>query len=253
MLPSMRLGCDLDGVLADLHGAFVATAVELYPELDRAVIEAPEVGASPPDGHRRPSDEPASPISAGPPLEADLVVSPRQTDEIWRRLASAEDFWETLAEIEDGAIRRLATIADERRWEVIFLTSRPPTAGRTVQRQSQRWLERHGFVTPSVFVVNGSRGRIAEALDLDVVIDDRPDNCLDIVLESKAGAVLVWRGTQASVPVAARRLGISVAPSVARCLETLVEADRQNQDGSLVTRLRRLFGLRTASSALLRR
>ncbi len=73
---------------------------------------------------------------------------------------------------------------------MIFLTSRPQTSGRTVQRQSQRWLERHGFVMPSVFVVHGSRGRIAEALDLDVVIDDRPDNCLDIVLESKAGAVL---------------------------------------------------------------
>lgn len=250
MLRSMRLGCDLDGVLADLHGAFVATAIELYPELDRTVIEAPEVGASPPDGHRRPLDEPAAP---GPVVEADLVVSPRQSDEIWGRLASVENFWETLDEIEDGAIRRLAAIAEERRWEVIFLTSRPQAAGRTVQRQSQRWLERKGFVMPSVFVVHGSRGCIAEALDLDVVIDDRPDNCLDIVLDSKAGAVLVWRGTQASVPASARRLGISVAPSVAKCLETLVEADRQGQDGSFVSRLRRLFGLRATSSALLRR
>jgi hypothetical protein len=246
----MRLGCDLDGVLADLHGAFVATALELYPELDRTVIEAPEVGASPPDGHRRATDEPVAP---GPPLEADLVVSPRQSDEIWQRLSSMVDFWETLEEIEEGAIRRLAAIAEERRWEVIFLTSRPQATGRTVQRQSQRWLERKGFAMPSVFVVHGSRGRIAEALDLDVVIDDRPDNCLDIVLESKAGAVLLWRGTQASVPASARRLGIAVAPSVANCFETLIEADRQGHDGALVSRLRRLFGLRTASSALLRR
>jgi len=244
----MRLGCDLDGVLADLHGAFVATALDLYPELDRRVIEAPEVGASPPHGHRRQTDQPAAP---GPPLEGDFVVSSRQSDEIWGRLASAEHFWETLGEIEDGAIRRLAAIVEERRWEVIFLTSRPQAAGRTVQRQSQRWLERMGFAMPSVFVVHGSRGRIAEALDLDVVIDDRPDNCLDIVLESKAGAVLIWRGTQASVPVSARRLGISVCPNLEKCFETLIEADRQGRDG-LVARLRRLFGMRPAPSALRR-
>jgi hypothetical protein len=132
------------------------------------------------------------------------------------------------------------------------VTSRPPSTGRTVQRQSQRWLERHGFPLPSVFVVHGSRGRIAEALDLDVVIDDRPDNCLDVVLESRAGAVLVWRGAKAAVPASARRLGISVAPSVLDCLATIAEAER-SRDGTFVERLRRLFGLRPGASALLRR
>jgi hypothetical protein len=135
---------------------------------------------------------------------------------------------------------------------VIFLTSRPPSDGRTVQRQSQRWLERHGFPLPSVFVVHGSRGRIAEALELDVVIDDRPENCLDVVLESKAAAVLVWRGTQASVPSSARRMGISVAPSVMTCLSTIEEGER-TREGSLVERLRRLFGLRPAANAAGRR
>jgi hypothetical protein len=244
----MRLGCDLDGVLADLHGAFVSTALDLFPELDRSAIDAPTVGASPPVDH------PHTPAPETPPVpaESDFVVSPRHTDEIWRRFAGREDFWESLDEIESGAIRRLAAVADERRWEVIFLTSRPPCAGRTVQRQSQRWLERHGFSLPSVFVVHGSRGRIAESLDLDVVIDDRPENCLDVVLESKAGAVLVWRGAQANVPASARRLGIAVAPSVMKCIETLIEAER-TREGSFVERIRRLFGLRAGTSALLRR
>jgi hypothetical protein len=130
---------------------------------------------------------------------------------------------------------------------VIFLTSRPPSDGSSVQRQSQRWLERHGFPLPSVFVVHGSRGRIAEALELDVVIDDRPENCLDVVLESKAAAVLVWRGNQATVPASARRMGISVAPSVMACLGTIEEGER-SREGSLVERLRRLFGLRPAGA-----
>ena len=91
---------------------------------------------------------------------------------------------------------------------MLFITSRPSSAGRTVQRQSQRWLQRMGFPLPSVYVVHGSRGAVAQALNLDVVIDDRPDNCLDVVLGSKAGAVLIWRGPQEKVPVSARRLGI---------------------------------------------
>ena len=242
----MRLGCDLDGVLANLHGAFVSTAVELFPDLDRSAIEAPTFGASPPDPTRAPETPPVS------PSEPDIVVSPRQTDAIWRRLSSTGDFWETLEEIESGAISKLAELTEERRWEVIFLTSRPPSSGSTVQRQSQRWLERHGFPLPSVYVVHGSRGRIAEALELDVVIDDRPENCLDIVLESKAAAVLIWRTAQSGVPVSARRLGISVAPSVMACLDTIVEGER-SREGSLVERLRRLFGLRPSAGALQRR
>ena len=126
-------------------------------------------------------------------------------------------------------------------------------AGRTVQRQSQRWLDRHGFPHPSVYVVHSSRGRIADALQLDVVVDDRPDNCLDVVLESKAGAVLVWRGPQSTVPSSARRLGIAVVSTVGACLDALVQAQESDGEGGIIDRLRRLFGLRTRSASPLRR
>jgi hypothetical protein len=131
----------------------------------------------------------------------------------------------------------------------MFITSRPHSAGVTVQRQSQRWLQRMGFDMPSCFVVHGSRGRIAEALRLDVVVDDRPENCLDVVLESKAGAIMVWRGTKANVPVSARRLGIAVVSTVAAALDALVKAEEPGSEGGLLDRLRRLFGLRTGSSS----
>ena len=155
------------------------------------------------------------------------------------------DFWEGLDEIEAGAIARLAAFADEQRWEVLFITSRPRSAGRTVQRQSQRWLERCGFPLPSVYVVHGSRGRIAAALNLDVVFDDRPENCLDVVLELKAGGVLVWRGEAHTVPSSAKRLGIAVVPTVAACLDALLEADQSGQERGFLDRLRGLLGLRT--------
>jgi hypothetical protein len=240
----MRIAFDLDGVLADLHGPFVRTAVRLFPELDRTEIGSPEVGSSPPDVDAT-VDKPADGPAAIPPL-TNLPLTRRQSTAVWNALTAVDDFWSTLDEIEPGAIKRLAQLADERRWEILFITSRPWTAGRTVQRQSQRWLERLGFPLPSVYVVHGSRGQIAAALNLDVVVDDRPENCLDVALESKAGAILVWRGSKEAVPASARRFGIAVVASVASCLDALVEIERSDQRGSLLERLRRLFGLRTA-------
>ena len=245
----MRIAFDLDGVLADLHTEFMRTAIALYPELDRAAIAAPDVGASPPlDDADEPQEVPGVAQSTPVPIDQ------RQTDAIWKRMKATENFWQGLGEIESGAIARLAALADERRWEVLFITSRPRSAGATVQRQSQRWLEAMGFPLPSVYVVHGSRGAVAQALELDVVVDDRPDNCLDVVLGSKAGAVLIWRGPQAKVPGSAKRLGIAVSPTVEECLGVLIEAEASAAPGSFLDKLRGLFGLKTrAASTLLRR
>jgi hypothetical protein len=235
----------MDGVLADLHTAFVQAAIRLFPALDPAAIGSGDVGSSPPDAAEAEdtaSEEPAAPV-------ADVPMTRQQTDAVWAYLESVENFWETLGEHEPGAIKRLFALSEERRWEVIFITSRPHSAGVTVQRQSQRWLQRMGFDMPSCFVVHGSRGRIAEALRLDVIVDDRPENCLDVVLESKAGAIMVWRGTKASVPASARRLGIAVVSTVAAALDARIEAERPGGEGGLLDRLRRLFGLRTGSSS----
>ena len=241
----MRVGCDLDGVLADLHRAFAASALKLFPEIDAADLIPADVGASPPaDDESQPTEAPPAPDQdREPPLNR------RQVDAVWRHLASVTDFWETLHEIEAGSVAKLAAIAEEHRWEVVFLTSRPYAQGRTLQRQSQRWLVRHGFTRPSVFVVQGSRGRIADALGLDVVIDDRPENCLNVVLESKARAILVWRGPTAGVPASAKRLGIGVVPTVSACLDLIVEAQRTTDTPlDFTQRLRRLLGLQPRST-----
>jgi hypothetical protein len=240
----MRIGCDLDGVLADLHTAFVKAAVELFPSLDAKAIAPADVGASPPDEEETEASEVPRADDA-----RHVALTRRQSDAVWRRLSATPNFWETLGEHEPGAIERLARLVDEHKWEIIFITSRPYSEGRTVQRQSQRWLQRFGFPMPSVFVVHGSRGRVAEALALDLVIDDRPDNCLDVVLESKAGAVLVWRGQRTSVPSSAKRLGIGVVGSVAECLDHILAADRAEAEGTFMGRLRKLLGLATRQGA----
>jgi hypothetical protein len=190
---ALRIACDLDGTLADIDSA-----------LDREAERAFGV---------RTDEQPRA-------------RSPRRLRELWSRVAATENFWTTLDEIEPGAVAQLAAASKAHDWEVIFLTQRPATAGETAQRQSQRWLEAHGFERPSVFVVPGSRGRIAAALDLHVVIDDRPENCLDVVTDSTAASLLIWRHPHEQVPPGVARLRIEVLGSMGDAIGRMRELDR---------------------------
>lgn len=248
----LRIAFDLDGVLADMESALVRQAESLFGEAVTRPKQPPtatDEGGTPETESAEPADpaEPAESEDAEPavPPVAKLEMTSRQQRRLWRQVESISNFWETLQETEPGIVTRLAAIAVERRWEIIFLTTRPATAGATVQMQTQRWLESKGFVLPSVFVVRGSRGRVAAALELDVVVDDRPENCLDVVVDSKARAILVFRFPTSQLPAAARRLGIGVVGSVNDCLDVLLQADSASRDEpGVIDRVRRMLGLK---------
>lgn len=162
--------------------------------------------------------------------DMDREVAPhRSTRRFWRHVETTENFWETLEEAEPGAVAKLARATSSHRWEVIFLTRRPRSAGETAQIQTQRWLRKKGFPLPSVYVVQGSRGRIAAALNLDHVIDDRIENCLDVVSDSKARPILFWRATNRGLPEAAGRIGIGTVSSIDECLALLKKADAPHE------------------------
>jgi hypothetical protein len=238
----LRIGFDMDGVLADLNAALAREALRLFPGI--------EATASPVAGTLAPAaNDPDA--AGGDPAEvspASLQLTRKQERALWDAVKGIDNFWETLDETEPGIVARLHETARARRWEVIFLTSRPRSAGDIVQLQSQRWLERRGFSFPSLYVVSTSRGRIAQALELDVVVDDRPENCLDVALDSKARAILIWRGDEGGVPTSARRLGIGGVSTVAACLDLLVEADSAGSgDGGFMGRLRKLLRLKPAA------
>jgi hypothetical protein len=171
--------------------------------------------------------------------------------DLWRSVRSRTNWWETLDEIEPGALARLYEIVVRRRWEVLFITSRPETEGDNAQMQSYRWLAKCGFLTPSVFVVHGSRGKIATALAIDVVVDDRPENCLDVAIDSAARPILVWRGDEDKVPGSARQLGIGSVKSIAEVLDILetLDSETDSSEVSVVDRLKSLLGLKTRKSA----
>ena len=234
--PALRIAFDMDGVLADMHAALSIEAERMFTREEAATAHALEEALD---------QEPAAPLVVPP----QLALTVEQTESLWRRVAAAYDFWEGLAETEPGIVARLAQIADRRRWEVIFLTQRPPTRGATVQKQTQAWLRRHGYDYPSVYTTRGSRGAIAAALNLDVVVDDRFEGCVDVADESSARAVLVWRLPDDSVPARARRMGITVVRSAGECLALLDHDQPRAEATSLFARLRHALRRRSPRHA----
>ena len=248
----LRVGFDLDGTVADMSVALHREAVKLFG--DEVLRQAATTTAA--------SNESRSetPADASPPPQSDatepsaddeqraaqamqeLHLTGRQQMRLWDHVKKIENFWNTVPELEPGIIARIAKTARARRWEVIFLTTRPSTAGDLVQLQSQRWLEAHGFQYPSVYVVQRSRGKIADALALDAFVDDRPENCLDIAVESKAKVILVWHGNLADVPAGARRLGVQPVTTISEAMTLLERLDDVRSQPSLIRSIRRAFG-----------
>jgi hypothetical protein len=242
----VRISFDLDGVLADMDAALARIAEQ---EFSVTAKSAPaQVLADPPADAAMPTGGTTSDQEAPPPYDTALLntLSPRQQSRLWKRVRETRNFWETLEECEAGTVRRIQKLAHDLRWDVLFVTQRPATAGRTQQLQTQHWLRRRGFEYPSVYTTIGSRGAIAAALHLDAHIDDRLQNCMDVATESKAWPILVWRETESfdRIRAGSTNFGIAVVRTVAEALERIEQAERasaQAEQPTLLDRLRRAF------------
>ena len=129
-------------------------------------------------------------------------------EKVWKAIEATPNFWTTLKPIDPAAITRLHQLTADYHWEVFFITQRPATAGGTVQWQKHTWLVEHGFAMPSVIPLSRSRGKAAAALQLDYLVDDSPQNCVDVLSDSCARAILLVDADDAIAESSARRLGI---------------------------------------------
>lgn len=234
---ALRIAFDCDGVIADLDSALAEIATRLFgePPDDGPVATA---GAA---------DPAATASTEGPTAEEEQVEPARfraltrqQQHDIWEAVRNTENFWESLPETEPGIVARVAALTKKLGWEVIFITQRPSSGGDNTQLQTQRWLVAHGFDLPSVYVIKGSRGKVAAALSLDVVVDDRPENCLDVKLESRARAILIWSANFVDIPPNAQRLGIEPVAGIGACLD-LLATPRPEKPG-VFARIRHIIG-----------
>ena len=231
----------MDGVLADMDATLARLAEQEFGVTAKTGV-TPGAEGGPPEAAGEDDKE------APPPYDLALLnaLTARQQSRLWQRVRDTRNFWETLDECEPGMVRRVQKLAHELRWDVLFVTQRPGTAGRTQQLQTQHWLKRRGFEYPAVYTTIGSRGAIAAALTLDAHIDDRLQNCIDVATESKAWPILVWRDAESfdRIGAGARNLGIAVVRTVAEALDRIEQADRAStppEEPSLLERLKKAF------------
>jgi hypothetical protein len=204
---SIRVGFDVDGVIANFNKTFREAAAKL------------ESGT--------PADDLLQP--AARTLGADAMKS------VWDHIARTPQWWLQLEPYEPDQIQRLYRTSRERRWEVYFLTTRPSSAGETTQFQTQWWLEQHGFALPSVLTIPGSRGDAAHAIKLDIVVDDRVTNCVDIIAASRAKAVLLLRRDDPTARDHALARGIGVVATLSAALDSIEQFEevRRARSGRL--------------------
>jgi 5'(3')-deoxyribonucleotidase len=242
MIP-LRIAFDMDGTLADLSSAYAEIEDRLLgPKLAAHEPPAPEVREA--QQHVEGDGSAAATIGDNRDVVARRSSrgSTSHRDRVWRAIEGTPDFWTTLKPLETGAIERLYQLTREHNWEVFFITQRPATAGATVQWQTHTWLVEHGFRTPSVIPLSGGRGRCAAALHLDYLIDDTPQNCVDVLSDSSTRAILLVQADDPIADTSARRLGIGTARNIHDVLDLLVQATAARSNPSLFEKLRKLVG-----------
>ena len=181
---SLRIGIDVDGVLANFRDAFHEAANACGIRIA----------------------EPEEPRSA-------QSLTQKEVKRVWEYVSKTPNWWTTLQPYEADQIARLYGLTRASGWEVFFVTNRPASAGDTVQFQTQWWIERHGFYLPAVLTVPGSRGEIANGLRLDLMVDDLVMNCVDVVGASTAKALLLLRNADQATHKHATDRGIGVVPT----------------------------------------
>jgi 5'(3')-deoxyribonucleotidase len=160
----MKIGIDIDGVLADFNSEFIKRCVDVTGK-----------DLFPP----RPFDIPTwhYPQHYGY-TDADMKYP---DGPVWQSIVDDPMFWYTLHPYDDAPAFLLPL--DHGVHDVYFVTNRP---GPTAKQQTESWLEFHGyglhspnFSFPTV-MLSHDKGSIAKALGLDLYIDDRTENCLDV-------------------------------------------------------------------------
>jgi hypothetical protein len=104
-----------------------------------------------------------------------------QFDAVWNDAKNTENFWLCIPVVQ-GLSRRLMIDLNEVH-DLYFITDRFDTKGSSAARQTKDWLDFEVLRgrTPAGVIVAKNKGPVAAALGLDMFIDDKPDNCVDVI------------------------------------------------------------------------
>lgn len=161
----MRIGFDIDGVLADFNSSFIAlvkdvTGRDLFP----------------PDYWPHTWNYPES-----------LGYTDAEVSAVWDRIKAGGVFWQQLAPLPDMAVLARWFVlppfpqAPQPYHEFYFITSR---MGKNVKLQTEEWLDEQMGVAGNTVLISSEKGALARALKLDYYVDDRAENIRDVELTS---------------------------------------------------------------------
>lgn len=151
-----RLGIDCDGVLVDFNKAYI--------ELIKEISGEDKFG---------PGYKPTTwsyPETVGYSAE---VVS-----EAWAKIEDSSSFWFALEPL-DGMhelVEWLGRDENDIKHDVYFITSRP---GKMAKLQSEAWFAQYDL--PSTVLVSSEKGMCCEALKIDLYVDDKIENIMQIM------------------------------------------------------------------------
>lgn len=174
----MRVGVDIDGVLADFNTRFIeaviaVTGKDLFPLHPFAIPTW---------------DYPQH-----------YGYTHEEVSDVWKTITANRAFWMTLPPYL-GAMDLIAWLREKSQegyFDLYFITSRP---GVMAKYQTEVWLSVHsGDIawTPTV-LISSQKGQCADALRLTHYIDDRWENCHDVEAHTTATVFLLdqpWNQT----------------------------------------------------------
>lgn len=164
----MRIGIDLDGVVADFNRDFMDLMV--------FVTDRDQFGT------------PRPPITCWNYPVDQFGYTKAEFSFAWQQVERSDHFWRQLAAY-DGALAVLAqldALADAGH-DIYYITSRP---GKQAKLQTEGWLNARGVDWPTV-LISSAKGACAKALNLDLYIDDKTENCQDVREQAPTCQVLM--------------------------------------------------------------
>lgn len=169
----IKIGVDLDGVVADFSYKFSTVLRKLYGDHLPLVTKESKVSH----------------------WEWDMwypELNREQYMKAWEHVCNNEyGFWEDIPLVDEPEWKNFLTLNEYANLDVYFITARAKVPGKSVAQQSQLWLDRNGWINPQV-IVTTEKEHFIKMLNIKYFIDDRKENCESVKLYNPNCNVYVY-------------------------------------------------------------
>src|ERR1043166_5530311 len=165
----MMIGLDIDGVLADFLPPFLK------------LLE------------KRVGNGPIDPLSIiDPSFISHPLISQELIAECMVEVSYNARFWEDLAPLPTSKQwQELENLSQKQK--LVFVTHRYERDTYSIQQLTCDWLRKHGVTKPVVYFTQSYKSELVRELKLELFVDDRHENCLDIAENTNAVVMMPHR------------------------------------------------------------